>query len=105
MVSSPAPSTYYVNSRIGRNDSTAGNQERPFKTVHFALTQVRYGDQIKLVPGKYNASGGERFPLRILAGVKILADDSLKKEVDRGKGIELQGGGNYLSPSKRCTTV
>lgn len=91
MVQSPS-SALYVNPVSG-NDSAAGTQAAPFKTIVRALQQARSG-VIQLAPGTYDASSGEVFPLVIPGGVTVVGNESVK-----GNGILVKGGGIYASPT------
>jgi len=79
--------TFYVNPTTG-NDSAAGSQLAPFKTLTEALVKSTSGTTIKLVNGSYTATSGEKFPLVVKAGVTIVGDEATK-----GKAIIIQGGG------------
>jgi parallel beta-helix repeat protein len=92
MVQSPSVALY-VNSASG-NDSAAGTQAAPFKTIARALQQAKSGTTIQLAPGTYDASSGEVFPLLIPSGVAVVGNESTK-----GNGILIKGGGTYLSPT------
>ncbi|MCU0548557.1 MAG: S-layer homology domain-containing protein [Leptolyngbya sp. Prado105] len=89
-VSSPV---LYVNSASG-NDSAAGTQAAPFKTIARALQQIRSGTTIQLSAGTYDTTSGETFPLFIPAGVTVIGNES-----NKGNGILVRGGGTYLSPT------
>lgn len=94
---------YYINPEKGKDssDDNRGNKDKPFKTITYALKEkVRIGDEVRLAPGTYNKASGEQFPLRMVAGVRILADETSINEAEGGISIEIQGGGNYFSPSK-----
>lgn len=88
-----AQSTLYVNSATG-NDTSAGTANAPLKTIARALQLVTSGSAIQLAAGTYNAATGEVFPLAIPAGVMVVGNESTK-----GKGILIEGSGEYISPS------
>lgn len=92
--------TFYVNPTTG-NDSAAGSQLAPFKTLTEALVKSTSGTTIKLVNGSYTATSGEKFPLVVKAGVTIVGDEATK-----GKAIIIQGGGTKTMgnwPSQNIT--
>ncbi|MER3478434.1 MAG: nitrous oxidase accessory protein, partial [Leptolyngbya sp. ERB_1_2] len=96
-VSSPI---LFVNPSSG-NDSAAGTQAAPLKTITRALQQAKPGTTIQLASGTYNTDSGELFPLTVPAGVTVIGNES-----NKGNGIVVQGGGDYLSPTwaKQSTT-
>ncbi|MBD1892469.1 S-layer homology domain-containing protein [Coleofasciculus sp. FACHB-SPT9] len=83
----------YVNPATGK-DNSVGNSSAPLKTLTRALKQAQAGTSIQLASGIYNAAGGEVFPLVIPAGVTVVGNESSK-----GKGIQIEGSGEYISPS------
>lgn len=87
------PSTIYVNPGTG-NDSGAGSQSAPFKTIANALKKATSDTTIQLATGTYNATSGEVFPLTIPSGVIIVGN-----EANKGSGILIEGSGKYISPT------
>jgi parallel beta-helix repeat protein len=80
----------YVNPDTGVNTAESGTSAtNPYKTITFALTQIKPGTVIKLAPGNYSS---ESFPLLLKPGVTLLGDESSK-----GKTVVIAGGGTYLS--------
>ncbi len=79
--------TFYVDPTNG-NDSAAGSQVAPLKTLTAALVKSTSGTTIKLANGSYTATSGEKFPLVVKAGVTLVGDEATK-----GKAIIIQGGG------------
>ncbi|MEB3181235.1 MAG: S-layer homology domain-containing protein [Nostocaceae cyanobacterium] len=91
MVQSTLISTIYVNPATG-NDAASGSRGLPWKTLSRALRQASNGTIIQLATGTYNAASGEVFPLVIPAGVMVVGN-----EATNGKGILIQGSGEYAS--------
>ncbi|MCT7957452.1 S-layer homology domain-containing protein [Laspinema palackyanum] len=92
--------TFYVDPTNG-NDSAAGSQLAPLKTLAAALVKSTSGTTIKLANGSYTATSGEKFPLVVKAGVTIVGDEATK-----GKTIIIQGGGTKTMgnwPSQNIT--
>ncbi|MCT7991693.1 S-layer homology domain-containing protein [Laspinema olomoucense] len=92
--------TFYVDP-INGNDSAAGSQLAPLKTLAAALVKSTSGTTIKLANGSYTATSGEKFPLVVKAGVTIVGDEATK-----GKTIIIQGGGTKTMgnwPSQNIT--
>lgn len=85
--------TLYVNPATG-NDSAAGDQSAPFKTLSKALQQAQADTTIQLAAGTYNATSGEIFPLQVPSGVKLVGN-----EQNKGNGIVIEGNGEYISPT------
>ncbi|MEG3907867.1 DUF1565 domain-containing protein [Microcoleus sp. w1-18aA5] len=86
--------TLYVNPQIG-SDSAAGTQSAPFKTIARAIiARAASGSVIQLAPGIYSAASGEKFPLEIPSGVKLIGN-----EANKGRGILIQGSGKFVSPT------
>jgi parallel beta-helix repeat protein len=76
------------------NDNAAGSQAAPYKTITRALQRATFGTRIQLTNGTYNTTSGERFPLVIPAGVTVVGNESQK-----GRGIVLEGSGEFNSPT------
>ncbi|MEQ8971965.1 MAG: S-layer homology domain-containing protein [Coleofasciculus sp. C1-SOL-03] len=85
--------TLYVNPATG-NDSAAGDQSAPFKTLSKALQQAQADTTIQLAAGTYNATSGEIFPLQVPSGVKLVGNEG-----NKGDGIVIEGNGEYISPT------
>ncbi|MFP4103729.1 S-layer homology domain-containing protein [Coleofasciculus sp.] len=85
--------TLYVNPATG-DDSAAGDQSAPFKTLSKALQQAQADTTIQLAAGTYNATSGEIFPLQVPSGVKLVGN-----EQNKGDGIVIEGNGEYISPT------
>jgi parallel beta-helix repeat protein len=83
----------YVDASRGQ-DSGAGSQAAPLRTVTAALQRAKAGNTVKLAPGTYNRQSGETFPLVLPEGV-ILAGE----EGNRGQTVIINGGGVKISPT------
>lgn len=86
--------TLYVNPSSG-NDSAAGTQSAPLKTISRALERAGAGTTIQLATGTYSSASSEKFPLTVKSGVTLIGNESTK-----GSGIIIRGSGYYTSPSK-----
>jgi parallel beta-helix repeat protein len=84
----------FVNPSAGDDTTGNGSESTPFKTITQALKLANPGTVIKLTPGNYSAETGEMFPLMLKSGVSIQGDTS-----NKGRGIIIQGGGQFLSRS------
>lgn len=84
----------FVNPSVGDDKVGNGGERTPWKTITIALQQAKPNTVIMLSSGTYSADTGEVFPLILKSGVSIQGDQSTK-----GRGIEIQGGGDYLSRS------
>jgi parallel beta-helix repeat protein len=84
----------FVNPSVGDDTQGKGGEQTPLKTIAHALRLATANTVIMLSPGTYSAETGEVFPLILKAGVSIQGDARTK-----GKGINIQGGGDYLSRS------
>ncbi|GAA6615976.1 DUF1565 domain-containing protein [Scytonema sp. NUACC26] len=85
----------YVNPETGQDSPDAGSSEaKAYKTITYALKQVKAGAVIQLAPGTYNQESGEVFPLTIGPSVTLRGDESTK-----GQGILIVGSGNFISPT------
>ena len=85
--------TFFINPATG-NDTAAGSQSAPFKTITKALQQAQSDTTIQLAAGNYNAASGEVFPLKVPTGVKVVGN-----EANKGSGILIEGSGTYSSPN------
>jgi parallel beta-helix repeat protein len=87
------PVTLYVNPEKG-NDRGKGTDREPFQTISTAIAKAKAGDTIQLSRGTYSSESGERFPLQLISGVTLQGD-----ERSRGQGIQIRGGGDFISPT------
>ncbi|MDZ7957656.1 MAG: DUF1565 domain-containing protein [Aulosira sp. DedQUE10] len=83
----------FVNPSSG-DDKQGGSESTPLKTITQALQKASANTVITLSPGTYSAETGEVFPLILKPGISIQGDVS-----NQGKGVIIQGGGEYLSRS------
>ncbi|MBD2296085.1 DUF1565 domain-containing protein [Anabaena sphaerica FACHB-251] len=83
--------TFYVNPVTGA-DTNPGSQQAPFKSITKALQKATITNKIQLADGNYNAASGETFPLTVAVGVIVVGN-----EANKGKGVFIEGSGNYLS--------
>ncbi|WP_225893872.1 DUF1565 domain-containing protein [Atlanticothrix silvestris] len=84
----------FVNPSVGDDTSGNGSERAPLKTITQALRVATPNTVIMLSPGTYSAETGEVFPLILKPGVSIQGDTA-----NKGSGITIQGGGEYLSRS------
>ncbi|MGI0487270.1 DUF1565 domain-containing protein [Pantanalinema rosaneae CENA516] len=89
----PASATIlYVDPQAER--AGTGTEADPFRTITQALAVAKAGSTVQLRPGTYTSQSGETFPLILPTGVTLRGEPS-----SRGRGIEISGGGKFLSPS------
>ncbi|MGB3493542.1 MAG: DUF1565 domain-containing protein [Elainellaceae cyanobacterium] len=88
-----APSYLFINPIQG-NDSGAGTQASPLRSLTQALSQAEAGTTIVLAPGTYSEETGEQFPIRLKPGVTVEG-----RRDQHGDGIVIRGGGSFLSPT------
>jgi parallel beta-helix repeat protein len=83
-----------VNPTAGTDAVGGGTIAAPFKTIAFALAQVKTGvaTVVQLAPGSYTVASGETFPLKVKPNVTLLGDEATK-----GQGILIQGSGKLLT--------
>nr|WP_238553708.1 DUF1565 domain-containing protein [Fortiea contorta] len=84
----------FVNPSVGDDTRGNGSEQTPVKTITQALRLATAKTVIMLSPGTYSVQTGEVFPLILKAGVSIQGDVG-----NQGKGINIRGGGDYLSRS------
>ncbi len=84
----------FVNPAIGEDKEGNGGERTPLKTITQALQKATPNSVITLATGTYSAETGEVFPLILRQGISIQGDAG-----NQGKGITIQGGGEYLSRS------
>ncbi|QYX31476.1 DUF1565 domain-containing protein [Sphaerospermopsis torques-reginae] len=84
----------FVNPSIGNDQNGNGSQNAPFQTITQALQLAQSNTVIMLATGTYSANTGEVFPLIIKPGVTIQGNIG-----NKGKGVNIVGGGDYLSRS------
>ncbi len=87
-------SVLFVNPSVGDDKNGTGSEGSPLKTITQALRVASANTVIRLTTGTYSSETGEVFPLILKSGVSIQGDGSTK-----GKGINITGGGDYLSRS------
>ena len=61
-------------------DTNSGTESEPFKTITYALSQAGQNMTIKVLPGTYNATNGETFPLMLQPGQVLIGDETNKGE-------------------------
>lgn len=95
-----AATVIYVNPETGIDNGNTGTT--PYKTISYALNQVKSDTVIQLAPGTYSKESGEIFPLVLKPGVTLRGDTST-----RGQGILINGGGDYMSRffAKQSTSI
>jgi parallel beta-helix repeat protein len=84
----------YVNPVLGEDSPDNGRENRPYRTIAYALTQVTDNTVLQLAPGSYTADSGEVFPLTIPPGVILRGNESTK-----GQTVLILGGGALISPT------
>lgn len=87
----PPPSEYFVDASLGL-DTQDGSSAKPFKTITRALAVAAEGMRIRLAPGTYDTTSGERFPLVMKAG-QSLVGDTLNKGSAPGARVNVVGLG------------
>jgi hypothetical protein len=84
----------FVNPSVGDDKLGNGSERAPLKTITQALQLALPNTVIMLSRGTYSTQTGEVFPLILKPRVSIQGDSYSK-----GREIEIQGGGDYLSRS------
>ena len=84
----------FVNPSVGNNTLGNGSESAPLQTITRALQLASPNTVIILFPGTYSAETGEVFPLKLKPNVAIQGDTA-----NKGQGIIIQGGGQFLSSS------
>jgi parallel beta-helix repeat protein len=84
----------FVNPSAADDKAANGSERAPFKTITQALRAAGPNTVIMLNQGTYSVENGEQFPLILKPGVSLQGDARTK-----GRGILIQGGGDYLSRS------
>ncbi|MGB7248100.1 MAG: DUF1565 domain-containing protein [Phormidesmis sp.] len=97
--SSPAPTAnyqmLYVDPSSG-DDSAAGAEGQPLRSVTRALELAAPNTVIVLAPGRYTQATGEVFPLRLKPGVTLQGTPG-----ERDRTAIIQGGGPFSSASRQ----
>lgn len=83
----------YVDPQVG-SDQAPGTADQPFKTITQAIAQASAGTVIRLRPGTYSTETGEVFPIQLKPGISLRGNAD-----EQGKGIQITGGGKFLSPT------
>jgi parallel beta-helix repeat protein len=84
----------YVNPDQGQDTTGNGTQTAPYKTITFALSQAQAGAVIQLASANYTQDTGEKFPLLLKPGIKLVGTES-----NKGEGTTISGGGFHISPT------
>ena len=84
----------------GGVDQPSGRPHLPFKTLTAALVAAQGKGLIKLAPGTYSTTSGERFPLRLETGVVVLGQES-----SQGEGVIITGSGPVSSQGGLSATL
>lgn len=67
----------YVDAVIGL-DANSGFSTAPLKTITFALGGAVSGDTVQVLPGLYDTTNGEAFPIVVPAGAFLIGDEANK---------------------------
>jgi parallel beta-helix repeat protein len=95
-VENDPPVIFFVSPTIGNDQTGNGSTQAPFRTISHVLSLVTESTNviIQLSSGTYGTASGEIFPLRLKPGIILRGN-----EAQRGSGIAIAGGGNYVSPT------
>ncbi|MGB3650323.1 MAG: S-layer homology domain-containing protein [Rivularia sp. (in: cyanobacteria)] len=93
MVNSTLATTVYVNPVTG-SDNNNGSRLSPFKSLTYALNDLRPPAIVQLASGIYQSANDEVFPLIIPSGVWVVGNEATK-----GQGIVIEGSGDYQTKS------
>ena len=66
------PNGFFVDPVNGEDVGDGREEDRPWRTLTYALAHVYGGPVIQLAPGEYSEASGERFPLVLDRGMVIL---------------------------------
>ncbi len=86
--------TIFVDAANGSDSRGDGSRDNPFQTITYAIERAPAGSVIQLLPGVYSEKSGEKFPIRLKAGLTLRGDESTL-----GEGYLIVGGGTYISPT------
>ena len=64
----------YVDAANGSNANAGNTPNAAYQTITYALSKATTGQTIKVLPGTYNSSIGESFPLNVPEGVCVVGD-------------------------------
>jgi parallel beta-helix repeat protein len=79
-------------SPAGSDLQGSGTQDKPFRSLTFALRLATPNTVVVLLPGTYSRESGEQFPIVLKPGVTVQGDPS-----DHGAKVIVRGGGEFLS--------
>ncbi len=79
-------------SPAGSDIQGSGTQDKPFRSLTFALRLATPNTVVVLLPGTYSREGGEQFPIVLKPGVTVQGDPT-----DQGAKVIVRGGGDFLS--------
>jgi parallel beta-helix repeat protein len=79
-------------------DQPSGRPHLPYKTLTAALGAAQGSTLIRLATGSYSTTTGERFPLTLPEGVRVVG-----QEAAQGQGVVIAGGG--LGPGNTAIAV
>ncbi len=69
----PQAPAFFVDAIAG-DDANSGTTDFPLRTITKALELVAPGETVRVRSGRYDANHGERFPIRVPAGVSLVGD-------------------------------
>ena len=75
LTATPVFATDFWVSALRGKDSNSGSFTQPFATVTKALSVAKAKDRVRVLPGRYSPSFGERFPLTVPDGVTLIGED------------------------------
>lgn len=78
----------YVSQKNGNDTSGNGKENKPFKTITKAITEVNGSTTILISGGNYTEESGETFPLDIPKNINLFLSD------ENNKSVEIKGFGS-----------
>jgi parallel beta-helix repeat protein len=87
----------YVDAATGDDVNGSGSPGNPYRTITGGLKHAAAGESVYVMPGTYDASIGESFPITLVSGVSLVGLVSSEQPDIKPK---IQGAGNYTSPSQ-----
>ena len=79
------------------SDSGDGTMEKPYKTISYALSQIKDGTTIYVAGGNYTSENDENFPLNLDIGVKIIKWSDENNNAVVINGFDSDNEGNLVT--------
>lgn len=102
---SVAAAQVHVDPENGSDAAGDGSQASPWRSLTHTIGQISPPETVLMSPGEYRASTGESFPIRVPAGISLIATGNPEDTWIRGPGIAFMQPTLLIEPSEQVGAV